>query len=387
MNDALQADWDPHSGTVLRDQLAAYDEMRERCPVAHSDFLGWSLFRHEDLVRVLDDPDVFSSVASTHLSVPNGMDPPEHTEYRRLIERYFGPEQMVEFEPQCREIATNLVESLVAREEVELIEEFAQAFAVRVQCAFLGWPPDMHEPLRIWTRKNHEATLAQDRTAMAGIGREFEGYVGSLLRDRRATEAQASRDVTARLSRERVWGRLLRDEEIASILRNWTVGEIGTISAAVGILAHYLSEHADLYRQLRGQPSLLPVAIEEILRIHGPLVANRRITTRPVEIGGRNIGVGERISLIWVSANRDGRAFEDPEAFRLDRDPAANLLYGKGIHVCPGAPLARMEMRVVMEELLGHTMRISPSPCKPPTKAMYPASGFATLPLRIEWAP
>lgn len=387
MNDALQADWDPHSGTVLRDQLAAYDEMRERCPVAHSDFLGWSLFRHEDLVRVLDDPDVFSSVASTHLSVPNGMDPPEHTEYRRLIERYFGPEQMVEFEPQCREIATNLVESLVAREEVELIEEFAQAFAVRVQCAFLGWPPDMHEPLRIWTRKNHEATLAQDRTAMAGIGREFEGYVGSLLRDRRATEAQASRDVTARLSRERVWGRLLRDEEIASILRNWTVGEIGTISAAVGILAHYLSEHADLYRQLRGQPSSLPVAIEEILRIHGPLVANRRITTRPVEIGGRNIGVGERISLIWVSANRDGRAFEDPEAFRLDRDPAANLLYGKGIHVCPGAPLARMEMRVVMEELLGHTMRISPSPCKPPTKAMYPASGFATLPLRIEWAP
>ena len=387
MNEALQADWDPHSGTVLRDQLAAYDEMRERCPVAHSDFLGWSLFRHEDLVRVLDDPDVFSSVASTHLSVPNGMDPPEHTEYRRLIERYFGPEQMVEFEPQCREIATNLVESLVAREEVELIEEFAQAFAVRVQCAFLGWPPDMHEPLRIWTRKNHEATLAQDRTAMAGIGREFEGYVGSLLRDRRATEAQASRDVTARLSRERVWGRLLRDEEIASILRNWTVGEIGTISAAVGILAHYLSEHADLYRQLRGQPSSLPVAIEEILRIHGPLVANRRITTRPVEIGGRNIGVGERISLIWVSANRDGRAFEDPEAFRLDRDPAANLLYGKGIHVCPGAPLARMEMRVVMEELLGHTMRISPSPCKPPTKAMYPASGFATLPLRIEWAP
>lgn len=387
MNEALQADWDPHSGTVLRDQLAAYDEMRERCPVAHSDFLGWSLFRHEDLVRVLDDPDVFSSVASTHLSVPNGMDPPEHTEYRRLIERYFGPERMVEFEPQCREIATNLVESLVAREEVELIEEFAQAFAVRVQCAFLGWPPDMHEPLRIWTRKNHEATLAQDRTAMAGIGREFEGYVGSLLRDRRATEAQASRDVTARLSRERVWGRLLRDEEIASILRNWTVGEIGTISAAVGILAHYLSEHADLYRQLRGQPSSLPVAIEEILRIHGPLVANRRITTRPVEIGGRNIGVGERISLIWVSANRDGRAFEDPEAFRLDRDPAANLLYGKGIHVCPGAPLARMEMRVVMEELLGHTMRISPSPCKPPTKAMYPASGFATLPLRIEWAP
>ena len=175
----------------------------------------------------------------------------------------------------------------------------------------------------------------------------------------------------------------MRDEEIVSILRNWTVGEVGTISASVGILVHYISEHADLQQRLSAQPSLLPAAIEEILRIHGPLVANRRITTRPVEIGGRKIGAGERISLIWISANRDGRVFEDPEAFRLDRDPAANLLYGAGIHVCPGAPLARMEMRVAIEELLAHTTRIEPIPDRPPTSAVYPASGFATLPLRI----
>jgi len=148
-------------------------------------------------------------------------------------------------------------------------------------------------------------------------------------------------------------------------------------------LVHYISEHADLQRRLRAQPSLLPAAIEEILRIHGPLVANRRITTHPVEMGGRKIGAGERISLIWISANRDGRVFEDPDAFRLDRDPAANLLYGAGIHVCPGAPLARMEMRVSMEELLARTTRIDPIPDRPPASAVYPASGFATLPLRI----
>jgi cytochrome P450 len=312
------------------------------------------------------------------------MDPPEHTEYRRLIEPYFQPERMEAFEPQCREIAANLVQSLLGRDEVELVSEFAQSFAVRVQCAFLGWPPDMHEPLRLWTQKNHEATLAQDRAAMAETAHEFEGYVDKLLRNRRAAEAQASQDVTASLLRERVWGRPLRNEEIVSILRNWTVGEIGTIAAAVGILVHYCSEHTDLHQRLRAQPSLLPAAIEEVLRIHGPLVANRRITTRPVEIGGRTIGVRERISLIWISANRDGRVFEDPEAFRLDRDPAANLLYGTGIHVCPGAPLARMEMRVVMEELLGRTTRFNPIPYKPPIKAVYPASGFATLPMRIE---
>lgn len=384
MDDELQPDWDPKSDAVLHNQLAAYDDMRERCPVAYSEFLGWSLFRHEDLVRVLNDSEAFSNVVSSHHSVPNGMDPPEHTGYRRIIEPYFRPERMQAFEPQCREIASNLVRSLLGHGEVEVIGEFAQSFAVQVQCAFLGWPPEMHQPLRLWTRKNHAATLAQDRAAMAEIAREFDGYIDELLGKRRKAEGQASQDVSASLLRQRVWGRPLRNEEIASILRNWTVGEIGTISAAVGILVHYLAQHPDLHRRLRAEPSLLPAAIEEILRIHGPLVVNRRVTTRPVEIVGRTIGAGERISLNWISANRDGRAFQDAGAFRLDRDPGANLLYGKGIHVCPGAPLARMELRVVMQELLGRTTRLSLVPHKQPTTAAYPASGFATLPMRIE---
>jgi cytochrome P450 len=116
-------------------------------------------------------------------------------------------------------------------------------------------------------------------------------------------------------------------------------------------------------------------------------VANRRVATRPVVIGGRRIEAGERLSLIWIAANRDGRVFEDPESFRLDRDPASNLLYGAGIHACPGAPLARMELRVVMEEVLKHTSAIAPLPGNPPLNAVYPASGFAVLPLRIERAP
>lgn len=383
MNDTFQQDWDPRSDAVLRDQRAASDEIRERCPVAYSDFLGWSLFRHEDVVRVLNDPGTFSNAVSRHVSVPNGMDPPEHTEYRRLIEPYFQPERMEAFEPQCRRIAADLVQALLERDAVELIGGFADRFAVQVQCAFLGWPADMHASLPRWMEKNRQATLVGDQAAMAKIAREFEGYVGELLQIRRAAGAQASDDITTSLLRQRVRGRLLRDEEIASILRNWTVGEIGTIAAAVGILIHYLSEHADLQQRLRAQPSLLPGAIDEILRIRGPLAANRRITTRPVEIGGRQIGAGQRISLNWISANRDGRVFEDPEAFRPHRDPAANLLYGTGIHVCPGAPLARMEMRVAVQELLARTTRIGPMPDRPPTDAVYPASGFATLPLQI----
>ena len=379
-----EPDWNPTSREVLRDQRAAYDEMRRRCPVAYSEFMGWSLFRHEDVTRVLLDHETFSSAVSQHLSVPSGMDQPEHTEYRRIIEPYFSAKRMEVFEPLCREIATKLVQSLSAYKEAEFIADAAMPFAVQVQCAFLGWPASLQESLVRWTRKNYEATLAQDRKAMSEIALQFEGLIDDLLETRLQANAGPETDLTAALMHERVWGRPLSNEEVASILRNWTVGEIGTISASVGILAHYLAGHADLQKELRAKPDLLPPAIEEILRIFGPLVSNRRVTTRPVEIGGRTIAAGERITLMWIAANRDERVFEDPGSFRLDRDQSKNLLWGAGIHACPGMPLAQLEMRVFMEELLSRASEIALISEQTPTLAIYPASGFANLPLRID---
>lgn len=378
-----QADWDPRSEKVSRDQRAAYDEMRERCPVAYSELMQWSLFRHEDISRVINDHETFSNAVSEHLSVPNGMDPPEQTVYRQVIDPYFSPQRMDAFEPACREISADLVQSALAGGEVELMADLALPFAVRVQCAFLGWPTDLHGPLTRWTRSNHEATLAQDRRAMSQIALEFEGFIDAMLEERLQAGAKPEDDITAALMHDKVWGRTLSNEEIASIVRTWTVGEIGSIAASIGILAHYLAQHPELQGQLRAQPSLLPTAIDEILRIHGPLVANRRVTTCPVEIGGKKLAAGERISLNWIAANRDSRVVDSPDTFRLDRDPSKNLLYGAGVHICPGAPLAQMEMRVCMEELLQRSRHIQPVAGKPPTNAKYPASGFATLPLQI----
>src|SRR5690606_1907000 len=107
-----------------------------------------------------------------------------------------------------------------------------------------------------------------------------------------------------------------------------------------------LAADGNLQARLRVEPPLLPAAIDEILRISGPLVLNRRVATRDVEIGGRQIKAGERVSLLWIAANRDEQVFDEPGEVRLDRDPRPNLLYGAGIHVCPGAPLARLELRV-----------------------------------------
>ncbi|MDO8121580.1 cytochrome P450 [Isoptericola sp. b490] len=369
-------EWDPRAPEVLADQVSAYDAMRARCPVAHDDYLGWTVFTHQEAVRVVTDHTTFSNVVSSHLSVPNGMDPPEHTPHRRINESYFTPERMAELEPTCRRIAADLVASLPAG-PVDVMAALARPYALAMQTAFMGWPERLHEPLRAWTARNHAATLARDPEALESVALEFDGYIREQLDERRAAGDDAPDDVTTRLLRERVHGLPLTDEEIVSVVRNWTVGELGTIAASVGILVHVLAQHRALQDSLRSDPGPLPAAIDEALRIHPPLIANRRRTTCPVELGGREIPAGERVTVLWASANRDEAVMGDPDEVRLDRDPADYLLYGAGIHECPGAPLARMELRVLAEELLARTTAIRPA--EPPTPAAYPAGGFTSV--------
>ncbi|WP_308645758.1 cytochrome P450 [Ottowia beijingensis] len=120
-----------------------------------------------------------------------------------------------------------------------------------------------------------------------------------------------------------------------------------------------------------------------MLRIDGPLAANRRIVRRAVALGGRQFEPGDRLTIHWIAANRDPRAFDEPDSFRIDRDPSPNLLYGAGIHVCPGAPLARLELRVLMEELLARTSAITLAESRPPVRAVHPDAGYAALLVRL----
>jgi len=383
MNDTRQPDWDPRAEEVLNDQIAAYDAMRERCPVAFSDYLQWSLLRHADVMRVLEDHATFSSAASRHLSVPNAMDPPQHTHFRRLIEPYFGPAAMAEFAPRCRAIAEAVVERLPADGEVEAMTEMGQDFALEIQCAFMGWPTRLHEPLRAWVQRQQAATLAGNREALGKLALEFDGVIREQLEIRRAAGDAAPDDVTTRIMNETVEGRALTDEEIVSILRNWTVGELGTISASIGILMRQLAADPELQGHLRADRQRLGAAIDEILRLDAPLMSNRRITTCAVEIGGRRLAAGERLTLLWGSANRDETVFANPGEVRLDRDPRDNLLYGAGIHVCPGAPLARMELHDFMDALLDATVDIAPLPGRPAVRARYPAGGYSEVPLHV----
>lgn len=377
-------DWDPMSRESRQNQIAAFDAQRRAGPVAHSEAMHWSLLGHADVMRALLDHETFSNVVSAHPAVPNGMDPPEHAAFRTIIDPYFGPGPISDFAPRCRRIADTLAARLPDFGEADLMTDFAQEFALEAQCAFMGWPETLFAPLRRWVHRSAEATRSRDRTVTAAVAAEFEGYVADLLAVRRAAGDAAPDDATTRLMRERIDGRPLTDAEIASIVRNWTVGELGTIAASIGIVIHYLIENPALEATLRADPSGLVPAIDEILRIHAPLIANRRTTACPVEVGGRSLGAGERITLIWASANRDEAVFGDPDAYDPEGNAARNLLYGAGIHVCPGAPLARAELAIAIDALLRRAGRIAAAPGKPPVRAVYPGAGFSSLPVRIE---
>lgn len=371
-------DWDPLDTSVLKDQRRAYDEMRERCPVAHSEFMGWSLFRHEDIATVLANPEIYSN-ASRFLAIPNGMDPPLHGQYRETLTANFDQEQMVKLEPRVREIAVNLLVPLLSSRKVEFINDFVTPFTLKALCAFLGWPEQQWEWLSGWIHDSQQVAFSKDQAAGKTLAALFSEHVKANLDLHRASPDDMA-DATNTLLKTTIDGEQLSDDQIVSILRNWAAGH-GTVAAGLGVLLLHLAQEIELQDQLRNDPSLIPAAIEEILRLDGPLVANRRTTTQEVEIQGQTIPKGENLTLMWIAANRDPRIFDDPNTIKIERRMNASLVWGQGIHLCLGAPLARLEIRVALEELLSRTKYFKIA--GDPLRAVYPSNGLTTLLLRL----
>jgi cytochrome P450 len=354
--------------------------MRARCPVAYSDFLGWSLFAHGDVAEAVRDAATFSSTTKRR-AIPNGMDPPEHTVYRQLLDPYFMPERMAAFEPRSRAISLALLKPMLARGQAEFITEFAEPFPHQALCAFMGWPIADWNRVRGWTHGNQEVAFRQDHEAGAVLAREFSAYVTEILDARRAGVAPGD-DLMSELLGVAVEGKSLSDEDIVSLLRTWTAGH-GTVAAALGIAGLHLATNLDLQERLRREPALIERAIRDILRADGALVSNNRTTTREVDIGGATIHSGARISLMWIAANRDPDVAGDPDDVRLDRDPDDNVLFGAGIHRCLGEPLAMLNMRVALEELLSRTSRIELTSKLVDSRDVYPSNGLRSLPVTL----
>lgn len=364
--------------------MAAYDALRSRCPVARDPDGAWTLFSHAHVTAAALDPETFSNAVSRHLQIPNGLDGPPHTVFRALVERYFTAERMAALEPTLHRVATDLTAQLEVPGPIDAVA-VGSRFAVRAQTAWLGWPAELEDELLEWMQRHRAATRSRDRSRTAEVAQQFDTIIRSLIGTRRAAGEGAPDDVTTELVHGRLDGRELADEEIVSVLRNWTGGDLGSMALCAGVVITYLADHPDLQARMRSEmpDREFAATLDEILRIDDPFVANRRITTAPVTVGGRRLAAGEQVVLNWTSANRDPRMFGDPDAFDPVGNAPYNLVYGIGKHVCPGRPLATLELRALTRAVLDATTMVEADPDRPRERELPPAGGFATAPVRL----
>lgn len=362
-----------------RDLREYTDELRPEYPVVRNVAGEWVLLRHAEVVAAAVDHDTFSSAVSRYLQVPNGLDGDTHTAFREALDPFFGEDVLAPHVPQFERIATQIVADVPRGKPVDAVHDIGALFAVRAQSGWLGWPTELEGRLLAWMEHNHAATRSGDHAWMIDVADDFDEIIRSVLQPRQDAGADAPDDLTTRLLRVEVQGRRLTDPELVSILRNWTGGDLGSIALCVGIVLHYLATHPDLIDALRGAPDEdVDAAIDEILRIDDPFVTNRRITTHPIRIAGQELPTGARVKLHWTSANRDEGVFGP------DFDPVAhaddNLVYGIGKHVCPGRPLATMQLRTLVRTVLRDISDLRLAP-EEPEREVAPVGGYHRVPI------
>lgn len=371
-----------------RDLRAYTDELRPKHAVVKNINGEWVLLRHADVVTAALDHETFSSAVSRYLQVPNGLDGEEHSRYREIIDRYLTEQALTPFVPVFESIAAELVANLPRNGVViDAVHDIGAVFAVRAQCAWLGWPQELEPQLLSWMKANHGATRSGEQSQTAAVAEQFDDIIRSVLVPLRETGATNS--VTGRLCQEIIDGRLLTEAELVSILRNWTGGDLGSMALCVGVLvAHLMKESAqkpNLLQTLRDLSNKeLELYIDEVLRLDNPFVSNRRVTTCPVHIGGRDIPQGARVKLNWTSANRDTAVFA-ANNFNPEQHAANNLVYGIGKHVCPGRVLATWQLRIALQALLNSINGIELATSEILEREVAPVGGYHRVPITFTY--
>lgn len=340
---------------------AAFAWMRRHEPVYRSESgLGtvWGVTRHADVVAVSRDPATFCSRFSSRPDAPAipsmiNLDDPAHLRRRGLVNRGFTPRRVTDHEPFVRRTCIEILERARGLGRFDFVREVAAPLPMRMIGELLGVAPEDHDDLLRWSDDLIVGTSAssspEERArAVAAFG-EYAGYHARVVAERRAHPRD---DLLSVLLAAEIEGERLDDAALLQESLLLLVGGDETTRHVIsgGFLA--LLERPDVREALARDPSCIPLAVEEMLRFVTPIQNMARTATRDVELGGRKIREGEKLLLLYVSANRDERVFRQPDRFDAARAPNDHLAFGHGTHFCLGASLARLELRVMFEELL-----------------------------------
>lgn len=374
--------YSPDNNASQKEDLRSLtDRLRPRQAIIQNDGGEWELLRHRDVSAAALDDKRFSSQVSRFLQVPNGLDGEEHTQFRALIDRHLSQAALTPFLPTFKQVAAELVTALPKHTLLDAVSDIGAVFAVRAQCAWLGWPATLEPKLLQWMRDNHAAARSKDNQQLAQVAQDFDDIIRSVVQPRRSAPHSHADDVTSRLCREHINGRLLTEAELVSILRNWTGGDLSSIALCVGVIVAHLLHHPEQITDLKNaNDSELEAVIDEILRLDNPFTANRRVTTCPVTIGGQSLPEGARVRLNWISANRDERVF-NPHEFAPHKHQQDNIVYGRGKHVCPGRRLATWQLRIATQALLQSVNTITLAPQQTLERERPPLGGYHRVPI------
>ncbi|MCR9092615.1 MAG: cytochrome P450 [bacterium] len=351
---------DPIPHAVSDDPHPVYRLLREEHPVHHvQDRDLWILSRHEDILGAIKAPEAFSSGAGV---VPSGfkpeqptliaLDPPEHTNMRKAVMRAFTPRRMDAMADRVRGFATELFDRLEAEAApggaVDAFDGYTDPLPIYVMAELLG--VDATE--RPMFKRCGDAIVyssGADPETLFAAQRELTDYLRTVFEDRKREPRDDLISLLLTASEE---GRALADDELLGLCFLLLVAGTETTTSALGNAMLLFERHRDARKRLVEDPSLIPAAVEEVLRYDSPVQGLSRVTTRDVEIRDRVIPKGARVHLLYASANRDPRVFADPDRFDITRTPNNHLAFGFGIHFCLGASLARLELRIGIETLL-----------------------------------
>jgi cytochrome P450 len=400
------------AGVALTDPAAyadgrlelACDVLRREDPVHRVEAPGYAPFhalcKHADILEVERHPQRFVA-APRYKLVPDAyglgqesgralvaMDPPEHTEYRGLVADWFHSKAIALLDDRILELARVSVDDMATRDgEYDFVTEIAMQLPLSVICSMLGIPREDGAFILAVTQQifgsydpEYQARLAAgDRAAAAGFG----PYFAQVVQDRLANPTD---DLSSVLTHAKLDGEPLPPRDLFGYFGILATAGHDTTSSAIagGLLT--LVQHPDELDRLRDDPSLVPTAVEEILRWITPVKSFVRTATEDTEIRGRRIAAGESVMLVYPSANRDEDVFDEPEHFDVGRDPNRHLAFGTGVHFCLGAQLARLETRRFLAELVPRLRSIQLAG-EPQLVRTLLVGGLKHLPIRTEIGP
>ncbi|MDP3768407.1 MAG: cytochrome P450, partial [Dehalococcoidia bacterium] len=281
------------------------------------------------------------------------LDPPRHTKLRNLVSQGFTPKMIRRLEPHVREIATAIVDKVADKGECDFVTEVAAELPLQVIAELIGIPLEDRHQIFEWSNQMiavGDPEYAGSMEVATKAAADMFVYANTLTADRRVN---AKEDLVTVLIDAEVDGKHLDDVEFNFFFLLLAVAGNETTRNLISGGMQALMEHPDQRARLVNDPSLMPTAVEEMLRWITPVMYFRRTATRDTEIRGQQIAEGEKVTLWYISANRDEEAFEEPDGFDVGRSPNAHLTFGAGgPHFCLGASLARLENQVMFEELL-----------------------------------